>query len=300
MGPSRAEPLREPARGEREHPELELGRACAVGALVGAAAHGEPAPPVALVAGHAWADRRPQLARELLRELSRGVEALPWPGMQGAHVDPLEQRLAAADRQHRRAQVALEPSAELRDQPDRVEGQHRHPLPAVVHRSGSLSAGRDLARQHNQAWIKGGSWPGRGRGYVRAEAVVATPGTNRPGCARSRRGTEFAESRFQASRVTFVRRQRPYRRSPRSRSRRCCSARAKRSSHRCRDKRCSVSSRARAESRTTAARCQTRSVGPTQCAPVGPSNPVCDRRVLFLIRQHADAGQRVASRRGGC
>jgi len=77
---------------------------------------------------------------------------------------------------------------------------------------------------------------------ARAEAVVAPPGTNRPGCARSRQGTEFAESRFRASRVTFVRRQRPYRRSPRSRSSGCCSARAKRSSHRCRDKRCSVSS----------------------------------------------------------
>jgi hypothetical protein len=71
---------------------------------------------------------------------------------------------------------------------------------------------------------------------------VAPPGTNRPGCARSRQGTEFPESRFRASRVTFVRRQRPYRRSPRSRSRGYCSARAKRSSHRCRDKRCSVSS----------------------------------------------------------
>ena len=77
---------------------------------------------------------------------------------------------------------------------------------------------------------------------ARAEAVVAPPGTNRPGCARSRQGTEFAESRFRASRVTFVRRQRPYRRSSRSRSSGCCSARAKRSSHRCRDKRCSVSS----------------------------------------------------------
>jgi hypothetical protein len=77
---------------------------------------------------------------------------------------------------------------------------------------------------------------------ARAEAVVAPPGTNRPGCARSRQGTEFAESRFRASRVTFVRRQRPYRRSPRSRSSGYCSARAKRSSHRCRDKRCSVSS----------------------------------------------------------
>ena len=77
---------------------------------------------------------------------------------------------------------------------------------------------------------------------ARAEAVVAPPGTNRPGCARSRQGTEFAESRFRASRATFVRRHRPYRRSPRSRSRGCCSARAKRSSHRCRDTRCSVSS----------------------------------------------------------
>ncbi len=79
---------------------------------------------------------------------------------------------------------------------------------------------------------------------ARAEAVVAPPGPNRPGCARSRQGTEFAESRFRARRVTFVRRQRPYRRSPRSRSRGCCSARAKRPPHRCRDKRCSVSSNA--------------------------------------------------------
>jgi hypothetical protein len=76
---------------------------------------------------------------------------------------------------------------------------------------------------------------------ARVEAVVAPPGTTRPGCARSRQGTEFAESRFRASRVTFVRRQRPYRGSPRSRSGGCCSARAKRSSHRCRDRRCSVS-----------------------------------------------------------
>ena len=65
-------------------------------------------------------------------------------------------------------------------------------------------------------------------------------------------GTEFAESRFRASRVTFVRRQRPYRRSPRSRSSGCCSARAKRSSHRCRDKRCSVSSKAQPSGYTSA------------------------------------------------
>ena len=89
-----------------------------------------------------------------------------------------------------------------------------------------------------QAWQRH-SEPGPA---ARAEAVVAPPGTNRPGCARSRQGTEFAESRFRASRVTFVRRQRPFRPSPRSRSSGCCSARAKRSSHRCRDKRCSVSS----------------------------------------------------------
>jgi hypothetical protein len=48
------------------------------------------------------------------------------------HVDPLEQRLAAGDRQHRRSQITLEPSAELRDQPDRVEREHRHQLPAVA------------------------------------------------------------------------------------------------------------------------------------------------------------------------
>ena len=94
------------------------------------------------------------------------------------------------------------------------------------------SAGRPLAWQRH-------SEPGPA---ARAKAVVAPPRTNRPGCARSRQGTEFAESRFRASRVTFLRRQRPYRRSPRSRSSGCCSARAKRSSHRCRDKRCSVSS----------------------------------------------------------
>ena len=77
---------------------------------------------------------------------------------------------------------------------------------------------------------------------ARAEAVVAPPGTNRPGCARSRQAPSLLSSRFRASRVTFVRGQRPYRRSPRSRSSGCCSARAKRPSHRCRDKRCSVSS----------------------------------------------------------
>ena len=46
-------PLAEPARRERQHPQLELGRPRAVGALVGAAVDGEPAPPVALVARHA-------------------------------------------------------------------------------------------------------------------------------------------------------------------------------------------------------------------------------------------------------
>ena len=90
-------------------------------------------------------------------------------------------------------------------------------------------------------------WSWRGKGIASPDQPREPkqswrpPGTNRPGCARSRQGTELAESRFQASRVTFVRRQRPYRRSPRSRSKGCFSARAKRSSHRCRDKRCSVS-----------------------------------------------------------
>jgi hypothetical protein len=38
-------PLTEPARRERQHPQLELGRRRAIGALVGAAVHGDPAPP---------------------------------------------------------------------------------------------------------------------------------------------------------------------------------------------------------------------------------------------------------------
>ena len=37
-----------------------------------------------------------------------------------------------ADRYDGRAQIALEPAAELRDQSDRVERQHRHQLPAVA------------------------------------------------------------------------------------------------------------------------------------------------------------------------
>ena len=61
---------------------------------------------------------------------------------------------------------------------------------------------------------------------ARAEAVVAPPGPTRPGCARSRQGTEFAGSRFRSSTVTFVRRHRPYQRLPRSGSPGCCSARA--------------------------------------------------------------------------
>ena len=75
---------------------------------------------------------------------------------------------------------------------------------------------------------------------ARAEAVVAPTGAQHACRCAITTGAEFAGSRFRASTVTFVRRQRPYRRSPRSRSPGCCSARAERSSHRCRDKRCSV------------------------------------------------------------
>ena len=64
---------------------------------------------------------------------------------------------------------------------------------------------RRRSRRRALAWQRH-SEPGPA---ARAEAVVAPPGTNRPGRARSRQGTEFAESRFRASRVTFVRRQRP-------------------------------------------------------------------------------------------
>ena len=57
--------------------------------------HGEPAPPVALVARHSRADRDLELAGELLRELPGRVEAFARPGVQRVDVDPLEQLLAA-------------------------------------------------------------------------------------------------------------------------------------------------------------------------------------------------------------
>ena len=94
------------------------------------------------------------------------------------------------------------------------------PSRSTIARPGGSSIPRRVARCM-RPWQRH-SEPGPA---ARAEAVVAPPGTNRPGCARSRQGTEFAESRFRASRVTLVRRQRPYRRSPRSRSSGCCSAR---------------------------------------------------------------------------
>ena len=75
---------------------------------------------------------------------------------------------------------------------------------------------------------------------ARAEAVVAPQGPARPD-VRGPTGHRVCWSRFRASTVTFMRRHGPYRRSPRSRSSGCRSARAERSSHRRRDKRCSVS-----------------------------------------------------------
>ena len=56
------------------------------------------------------------------------------------------------------------------------------------------------------------------------------------------RASRLRDRQSRARTVTFVRRHGPHRRSPRSRSPGCCSARAERSPHRCRDKRCSVSS----------------------------------------------------------
>ena len=130
-----------------------------------------------------------------------------------------------------------EPAVQMPYGSDSAASRRRPRALRRAHHPGHAAVRRPAARRLS-AWQRH-SEPGPA---ARAEAVVAPPGTNRPGCARSRQGTEFAESRFRASRVTFVRRQRPFRRSPRSRSSGCCSARAKRSSHRCRDKRCSVSS----------------------------------------------------------
>ena len=61
------------------------------------------------------------------------------------------------------------------------------------------------------------------------------------GCGRSRQGPEFAESRFRASRITFLRRRRPCRRSPRL-GHGLSLRQAERSSHGPRHTRCSVSS----------------------------------------------------------
>ncbi len=168
----RAEPSRRCVnpRGEREHPELELSRARAISARVGASMDGEPPPPVALVTRHARTDRDPQLARELLRELPRRVQALPRPGMQGVHVDPPEQLVTAAHRQDRRAQIALEPATELRDQPDRAEHEHRHQLPAVARpeRRHDAHADRPLHGAHAAELLAGERQPG-----VRADPPAA-------------------------------------------------------------------------------------------------------------------------------
>ena len=84
-------PLREPAGGECDDAELEFGCPAAVPRFVRPAADCQAAPPVARVARHAWTEWGAELARELLRELAGGVQALLRAGVQGAVVDPLEQ-----------------------------------------------------------------------------------------------------------------------------------------------------------------------------------------------------------------
>jgi hypothetical protein len=60
-------------------------------------------------------------------------------------VDALEQLLAARDRNDCRAEIAVEPAAQLDSQADRLEREHGHQLPPVACRQ---------RRHHEQA-----DWP---------------------------------------------------------------------------------------------------------------------------------------------
>jgi hypothetical protein len=119
------------AAGEGDHPQLELGAPRSVRAAVAAPGDEQPAPAVALVARHAGADARPQFAREFARELAGRVQALLRAGVQALRADPLEQLPGRVGGQRGRAQVALQGAAERGDQPDRVQRQDGHQLPAV-------------------------------------------------------------------------------------------------------------------------------------------------------------------------
>ena len=117
-----AEPaLREPARGERDRPQLDLGDPHAARAAVGAAAGEQPAPPVALLARDGGGDRLAELAAQLLGELPGAVQALLRAGVQRAEIDPLQQPGHGGGGERGGAQVALERPAERDQQPDRVE-----------------------------------------------------------------------------------------------------------------------------------------------------------------------------------
>ena len=118
-------------RREGDDAQLEFRDRLAVRSAVGAADDEQSSPPVALVLRHTGPYRYAELAGQLLRELSRGVDAFLRPRVQRVHVQALDQLARGSRWQDRGAQVALKPAAERDEQPDRVQRQHRGQLPAL-------------------------------------------------------------------------------------------------------------------------------------------------------------------------
>ena len=80
-----------------------------------------------------------------------------------------------------------------------IHVEHNSPRPRSRSRT-TASSGRRSEPQLLGAWQR----YSEAGAAARAEAVVAPQGRARPGCARSRQGTEFAGSRFRSSTVKFV------------------------------------------------------------------------------------------------
>jgi hypothetical protein len=117
-----AEPaLGELARGERDDAQRELAAAAAVAARVAVAADEQPAPAVALVARHARRHWLAEGARELLRKLPGGVQALLGTGVERVAIDPLQQRVSGVGGQRGAGEVTPQRPSELGDEPNCVQ-----------------------------------------------------------------------------------------------------------------------------------------------------------------------------------
>jgi hypothetical protein len=155
-----------------------------------------------------------------------GTSLVPWTTCE--HPPPTRADCSICDRTVTAPTLS---ARRLRTMARARQNQHQQPTPRCHANRGRSNPLLLLTRRrHSEAGAA-----------ARAEAVVERPGRARLDVTDRSRTSRPLDRQSRASTVTFMRRQRPYRRSSRSRSRRCCSARAKRSSHRCRDKRCSNS-----------------------------------------------------------